>query len=147
VTENIQPGSRLARSILLLGVATLALLSPAQAQMVCQINLEITERARASGGQGTLTCDGQSHAVRADGVGGGGVIGMARVTLEGEVRNLRQVSDIEGTYSGEGGSLSFGDRFSNVIAVNGQGVQLVFTPGGVQGGDSLNVDALQISLE
>ena len=147
MNENIHFGNRLAKNILLLGVATLALVAPAQAQMACQISLEITERARATGGQGTLTCNGQSHTVRADGVGGGGVIGWKKVRLEGEVRNLRQVSDIQGTYSGPGGSISFGDRFSNLIAANEHGVQLVFTPNGVQGGDSLDLQALQISLE
>lgn len=145
MNDIIRPSKRFALRVLFLGVATLALVVPAQAQMTCQINLEVTERARATGGQGTLTCDGQRHAVRVDGVGGS-VIGRINATLEGEVRNLRQVSDIEGTYSGEGGSLSFGDRFNNLIAVNGQGVQLVFTPNGVHGGETLNLEALQISL-
>lgn len=136
----------LPKAILMAVVASMYAV-PAQAQMTCRIDLEITERARSTNGQGTITCDGQVYSVRANGVGGVGAVGWVKVALDGEVRNLRQASDIAGTYSGPGHSLSFGDQFSNLTAVNEHGVELVFTPSGIHGGDSLSLEALQISLE
>ncbi len=101
--------------------------APAQAQMDCQINLEITKGGfvvGASGGNGTLTCDGKRYPLSVGGFSAGLIIGMAKVSLVGEVRNLNEISDIQGTYSGVGASMAIGGGADNVVAANSNGVQL-----------------------
>jgi hypothetical protein len=52
-----------------------------------------------SGGSGTLTFKGKKYAVDIGGVSLGATIGASKAELIGEVYNLKQPSDIEGTYS------------------------------------------------
>ena len=98
--------------------------------MACQISLEFTKGGfviGGSGGSGTLTCDGQIYPVEIGGLSAGLVIGISRVNLVGEVRNLYEVSDIEGVYSGVGASMAIGGGADNLVAANAKGVQLVLS--------------------
>jgi lipid-binding SYLF domain-containing protein len=52
-----------------------------------------------SGGEGTLTFEGKKHPVSIGGVSLGATIGVSKAELIGEVKNMKQPSDIEGTYS------------------------------------------------
>ena len=65
-------------------------------------------------------------------------IGLSKVNLVGEVRNLRQISDIAGTYSGVGASAALGGGANNVVASNQNGVQLVMR--GRQAGIDASLD-------
>ncbi len=128
MSNKIQLLKRLALAVMLLSATTLTSVLPSQAQMVCEIRLEITKGGfiiGAAGGSGVLICDGQRHPLSVGGLNVGLVIGMAKVSLVGEVRNLRQVPDIEGTYSGVGASIAVGGGGDNVVASNANGVQLV----------------------
>ena len=113
---------------LVAGATMISYIVPADAQMNCRIQMEIGKVGFVvgfSGGSGTLTCDGQSYALEVGGMSAGLVIGGSRVSLVGEVRNLHQISDIEGTYTGVGASAAAGGGANNVVARNQKGVQLV----------------------
>ncbi len=127
--NNINRFNKILAAKLTFSVAALFLfVAPAQAQMACRINLEITKAGfviGASGGNGTLTCDGKRYPLTVGGLRVGLTIGLSKVNLVGEVRNLRQISDIAGTYSGVGASAALGGGANNVVASNQNGVQLV----------------------
>ena len=128
MSNKIQLFKRLVLAGLVLSAATFTSVFPAQAQMACQIRLEITKGGfviGAAGGSGTLICGGQRYPLSVGGMSVGLVIGMSKVSLVGEVRNLRQVSDIEGTYSKVNASIAIGGGGNNVVAANANGVQLV----------------------
>ena len=124
--------------------------APAQAQMACLINLELTKGGfviGASGGSGTLTCEGESYPLKVGGLSAGLIIGMSKVSLVGEVRNLNEISDIQGTYSGVGASMAIGGGADNVVAANSKGVQLIMRGTQVGLEASLDLGGLSISLE
>jgi lipid-binding SYLF domain-containing protein len=52
-----------------------------------------------SGGSGTLTFKGKKYPVEIAGISLGATIGVSKAELVGEVYNMKQPSDIEGTYS------------------------------------------------
>jgi hypothetical protein len=52
-----------------------------------------------SGGSGTLTYKGKQYPVEIGGISLGATIGASKAELVGEVYNMKQPSDIEGTYS------------------------------------------------
>jgi len=128
VSNKIQNLKKLALAVSVLIATTLTSALPSQAQMDCQIRLEITKGGfviGAAGGSGVLICNGKRYPVSAGGMSVGLVIGMAKVSLVGEVRNLNQIADIEGTYSGIGASIAIGGGGDNIVASNANGVQLV----------------------
>ena len=123
---------------------------PSQAQMACSISLEFTKGGfvvGGSGGSGTLTCDGQSYPLRVGGLRAGLVIGLSKVSLSGEVRNLNQIADIEGAYSGVGASMSIGGGADNLVAKNAKGVQLVLRGTQIGLDASLDLSGMAISLK
>jgi hypothetical protein len=68
------------------------------------------------------------------------------VNLVGEVRNLNQISDIEGTYSGVGASMAIGGGADNLVASNARGVQLVLRGTQVGLEASLDLTGMNIRL-
>ena len=117
--------------------------------MACQISLEFTKGGFVigdSGGGGTLTCNGQNYPVRIGGLSVGLVIGVSRASLVGEVRNLYEISDIEGAYSGVGASMAIGGGADNLVAANSKGVQLVLRGTQVGLEASLDLSGMNISL-
>ena len=74
-------------------------------------------------------------------------IGLSKVNLVGEVRNLRKISDIAGTYSGVGASAALGGGANNVVAANEKGVQLVMRGRQVGLEASLDLGGMTISLK
>jgi len=52
-----------------------------------------------SGGKGTLTFGGKSYPLDIGGVSLGATIGFSKAELIGDVENIKQASDIEGTYT------------------------------------------------
>jgi len=77
-----------------------------------------------SGGSGTLKYDGKSYPVTIGGVSLGATIGVSKAELIGEVHNLKQVADIEGTYTavGAGVAAAGGEKFAELK--NSKGVEL-----------------------
>ena len=149
--NNINQFKKILAAKLTFSVAALFLfVAPAQAQMACRINLEITKGGfvmGASGGHGTLTCDGQRSPLKVGGLRVGLTIGLSKVNLVGEVRNLRKISDIAGTYSGVGASAALGGGANNVVAANEKGVQLVMRGRQVGLEASLDLGGMTISLK
>ena len=133
-------------------LATVAFMyaAPVQAQMACQISLQFTKGGfvvGGSGGSGTLTCDGKNYPVKIGGLSAGLVIGVSKVSLAGEVRNLNEITDIEGAYSGVGASMAIGGGADNLVANNSKGVQLVLRGTQVGLDASLNLSGLSIRLK
>ena len=149
--NNINQFTNILAAKLTFSMAALFLfVAPAQAQMACQINLEITKGGfviGAAGGNGTLTCDGQRYPLTVGGLRAGLTIGLSKVSLVGEVRNLRQISDIAGTYSGVGASAALGGGANNVVASNAKGVQLVMRGRQVGIEASLDLGGMTIRLK
>ena len=149
--NNINQFTKILAANLTFSVAALFLfVAPAQAQMACQLNLEITKGGfviGVSGGSGTLTCDGQRYPLKVGGLRVGLTIGLSKVSLVGEVRNLREISDIAGTYSGVGASAALGGGANNVVAANEKGVQLVMRGRQVGLEASLDLGGMTISLK
>ena len=150
VNNKIQPLKKLALAASVLIAAALTSALPSQAQMDCQLRLEITKGGfviGAAGGSGVLICNGRRYPVSAGGMSVGLVIGMAKVSLVGEVRNLHQIADIEGTYSGVGASVAVGGGGDNIVASNANGVQLVMRGKQVGLEASLDLSGTTIRLE
>jgi lipid-binding SYLF domain-containing protein len=159
VEENIAGGiamqmlsrvtSRLTLKAGFLVALALMFTAPSQAQMACQINLEFTKGGfviGGSGGSGTLTCNGQNYPLKIGGLSAGLVIGISKVNLVGEVRNLYEIPDIEGAYSGVGASMAIGGGADNLVAANAKGVQLVLRGTQVGLEASLDLSGMKISL-
>lgn len=98
------------------------------------------------GGSGTLTFKDNGYPLSIGGVSFGVTIGVARIEFVGEVYNLKQASDIEGTYTAvsAGAALAGGGGVAELQ--NSRGVRLRVS--GRQIGLMVNVDlsGLQIRL-
>lgn len=99
-----------------------------------------------AGGSGMLVFRDNGYHLSVGGVSLGATFGIARAEFVGEVYNLKQASDIEGTYTaiGAGGALAGGAAIAELQ--NSRGVRLK-----VQGRQiglmvSIDLSGLQISL-
>jgi lipid-binding SYLF domain-containing protein len=99
-----------------------------------------------SGGRGTLHFQGKSYPVSIGGVSVGATAGVSKAELIGEVRNLRSVQDIEGTYSAVQAGLTVGGGGKITKLKNSRGVGLDVR--GKQMGIELSLDlnGMEISL-
>ncbi len=61
-----------------------------------------------SGGKGTLTYKGKSYPLSIKGLRVGATVGVAGADLVGDVYNLKNVKDIEGTYSAAQAAIAVG---------------------------------------
>lgn len=121
----------------------------ANSQMTCAVQMQITKGGfviGGSGGGGTVTCGGKTRRFRVSGFQFGLVIGLSTLDLVGEARNVRDVRDIEGTYTGLGASAALGGGAGNKVARNANGVELRLR--GTQAGidASLSLGGLTIRL-
>jgi hypothetical protein len=99
------------------------------------------------GGKGTLSFHGHHYPITVGGLSAGLVFGGSVTKFQGSVRNIRQASDVAGTYGaiGGGGALIAG---AQVIALrNEKGAELKLH--GVQTGLQINLDlsGLVINLQ
>lgn len=98
------------------------------------------------GGSGTLMFRDNGYLLSIGGVSFGATIGIARIEFNGDVYNLKQPSDIEGTYTaiGAGAALAGGGGFADLQ--NSRGVRLRVS--GRQIGLMVNIDlsGLQVRL-
>ena len=98
------------------------------------------------GGRGVLTYKGKQYPLRIGGVSAGATIGISKAELVGTVTGLRNVSDIEGTYSAGSASLAIAGgrrtaqlRNSKGVVMNLRGRQIGFE-------FSLDLSGMQVSL-
>jgi len=87
--------------IALFGIVALAAPTPSQAQSGT-VRIEIVKAGfivGVQGGSGTLTYKGKRYPLNIGGVSLGATVGASKAVLVGTARNLRNVSDIAGTYA------------------------------------------------
>ena len=131
-------------------VAAVAVL-PARAQAQPDGTVEITIfRAGfivgGGGGNGILHFQGKGYNLSVGGVSLGATIGVARVEYVGEVQNLKNVKDIEGTYTAVTASAAAAGGAAITDLQNSRGVRLRLQ--GRQIGLMVSVDlsGMQLSL-
>lgn len=98
-----------------------------------------------SGGKGTLTYKGKSYPLNIGGVSLGATIGVSKAELTGEVYNLKNVSDITGTYTAAqaGFAVAGGNKVADLR--NAKGVQIKVR--GEQVGLALEADLSGLQIE
>ena len=100
----------------------------------------------ATGGSGTLYFAGQAYPVRIGGLSIGFTLGVKAADVAGEVFNLQQPSDINGTFVSIGAGATLGAGASVATMVNGNGVRLILRMVQVGLGYSLDLGGLNILL-
>ena len=101
----------------------------------------------AGGGSGTLFYQGQSYPLNIGGISLGLTIGVSKAQLHGEVYNLTNPADIQGTYNAVSASYAFVGGGKTASIKNSRGVVLKVR--GKQVGLDLNlsIGGLSINLE
>jgi len=129
-------------------VFLLALPSIADAQSTGTVRFRVAKAGfivGVGGGSGVLNFRGRTYPLRVDGLSAG-TIGVAQADMVGTARNLRQASDIVGTYSAAGAGIAVAGGGSSVRLQNANGVVLDLR--GRQAGfqASLGVGGVTISM-
>ena len=132
----------------LAAVFLLALPSIADAQSTGTVRFRVAKAGfivGVGGGSGVLNFRGRTYPLRVDGLSAG-TIGVAQADMVGTARNLRQASDIVGTYSAAGAGIAVAGGGSSVRLQNANGVVLDLR--GRQAGfqASLGVGGVTISM-
>ncbi len=142
---------RLTSLIALVLVAALSFSAPASAQTPSgTIEFKVFKVGfivGTGGGQGTLHYQGQSYPLNIGGISLGLTIGVAQAQLHGEVYNLTNPADIQGTYNAVSASYAFVGGGKTASLKNSRGVVLKVR--GKQVGLKLNLSlgGLSINLE
>ncbi len=100
--------------------------SPSHAQTGA-VAFEITKAGfivGVGGGRGILNYGGRRYPLGVSGIGVGATIGASRTQLVGRALNLRQPSDIAGTYTALGGGVAVAGGVASVRLQNAKGVVL-----------------------
>ena len=99
-----------------------------------------------SGGSGTLMFRDNGYLLSIGGVSFGATIGVARIEFNGDVYNLKQASDIEGTYTAVSAGAALAGGGGAAELQNSRGVRLRVS--GRQIGLMVNIDlsGLQVRL-
>ena len=97
--------------------------------------------------RGTLTVGDETYTVRVNGMRVGAIAGISRADISGEVYNLNNLEDIEGTYSAAGAGVAVIGGVKVWTLQNDKGVQLKLR--GTQKGIevALDVGGMTIRLE
>ena len=121
------------RKALVLAVAAFCLVAVvsvgAQEQQVYpvgSINFETTSIAAGIGvtwGGGTFTFQGKQYPITVKGLGVG-TVGISSVSAVGDVYNLKNASDVAGTYIGVTGGIAIAGGVKGILAKNQNGVVL-----------------------
>lgn len=100
-----------------------------------------------SGGSGKLIFQGKEYPLSIGGVSLGATIGASKAELMGEVMNLKNASDIEGTYTAgqAGAALAGGEKVANLK--NSRGVELKLKGKQIGLEFALDLSGMQISLK
>jgi hypothetical protein len=132
----------------LFAVALFANTTPASAQSG-SIQIEIVKAGfivGVTGGSGTLTYKGKNYPLNIGGVSIGATIGASKAQLVGRVYNLRQPSDITGTYSAAQAGLAIAGGNKVAKLTNAKGVVLEVRGKQIGLEFSLDLSGMQISL-
>ena len=132
--------------IALLALFAVATVSPSQAQ-TAQVRLEFVKAGWFVGGSlgsGTMNFGGRTYPLRIGGLSAGFTFGASKTTLVGTARNMRQASDITGTYvaAGAGATVAGGARV--ITLTNGKGVTLVLQGASVGLSFDLDLSGMEI---
>ena len=100
-----------------------------------------------SGGNGTLFHNEQAYPLTIGGVRVGLTIGASSADLVGNVYNLTQPSDIEGTYTAGEGSAAFGAGAESWVLTNEKGVRLEMHGNQVGFEASLDLGGMTVRLK
>ena len=100
----------------------------------------------AGGGGGYLYYKGKGYPLSVGGISLGATIGASKAELIGEVYNLKNVSDIAGTYSAVSGSAVLGGGGSITELQNSKGVQLRLSGKSIGLELSVDLSGLKIDL-
>jgi len=142
---------RLTSLVALVLFATLSFAPAASAQMPSgKIEFKVFKVGfifGAGGGRGTLYYQGQSYPLNIGGVSLGATIGISSADLVGEVYNLTNVADIQGTYTAVSAGVAIAGGAMTASLKNARGVVLKVR--GTQIGLELSIDlgGLSINLE
>jgi hypothetical protein len=101
----------------------------------------------AGGGRGTLHYQGQSYPLRIGGISLGITIGVSSADLVGEVYNLTNPADIQGTYTAASASLAIAGGGMTASLQNSRGVVLKVRGRQIGLELSLDLGGLTINLE
>jgi len=147
--KNNHPRRSFVKSAVAL-VAAAAVL-PARAQSQPDATIEITIfRAGfivgGSGGNGVLSFRGKGYNLSVGGVSLGATIGVARAEFVGEVHNLKNATDIEGTYTAVTASAAAGGGAGITELQNSRGVRLRLQGRQIGLMVSIDLSGLQISI-
>jgi lipid-binding SYLF domain-containing protein len=141
---------RALRSSLLAAAATLAsvLASPTSAANGT-VYFEVVKAGFIVGvgrGSGTLVFNGRRYPLSVGGLSFGATIGASKTELIGTAYNLRQASDIAGTYTAVGAGVAVAGGGSSIRLQNARGVVLDLRGRNIGLEISANVSGVEINL-
>ena len=124
--------------------------SYAQAPAPCDIRIEFVSGGfivGASGGSGTLTCQGKRYPLTIGGVSLGAIIGISKAELYGQAFGVNSPGDVAGTYGAAeaGYAVVSGRRAAKLKNTKGVVLQLRGRQVGLE--FSLDLSGLQIGLK
>ncbi len=142
---------RLMAFVALAMVAALSFTAPAAAQTPSgTIEFKVFKAGfivGAGGGGGTLYYQGQSYPLNIGGISLGLTIGVAQAQLHGEVYNLTNPADIQGTYSATSASVAVVGGAKTASLKNSRGVVLKVRGKQIGLQFSLDLGGLSINLK
>jgi hypothetical protein len=133
----------------LFGMFALAVPSQSFAQSTGNVRIELGSIGFIIGlesGRGTLTFRGKQYPLRIGGVSAGATIGLSKTELIGTVTGLRNVTDIEGTYTAGSASLAIAGGRRTAQLRNSRGVVMNLRGRQVGFEFSLDLSGMQVSL-
>jgi hypothetical protein len=98
------------------------------------------------GGSGTLVFKGRRYPLSVGGLSVGATIGASKADLVGRALNLRQASDIAGTYTAVAAGVAAGGGASGIRLQNAKGVVLELRGRNIGLELNANVSGVEISL-
>jgi len=126
---------------------SLAAATPSQAQS-CTIRLHIVKAGfiiGAGGGNGTLVCHGTAYRLTVGGIGLGS-LGVAAADLVGTASNVRNPTNVAGTYGAAGAGVTFVGGGQVATLQNEKGVVLQLSGGQVGFQISLGLAGMTIGM-
>jgi hypothetical protein len=117
---------KLHAAVAIAGMFLLGALSTAEAQTTGAVRFQVAKAGfiiGVGGGTGTLRFKGKTYPLRVEGLSAG-TIGVAQADLVGTASNLRDPTDIAGTYSAAGAGVAVGGGARSIQLQNAKGVIL-----------------------
>jgi hypothetical protein len=100
-----------------------------------------------SAGSGVVTFHGQVHGLSVGGLDYGLVFGGSQTTLQGKVRNIRRVEDVEGIYGAAGVGVALGKGIRGMVLTNQNGAVLELSGDQIGLMANLDLSGLAIALK